>query len=146
MSSHVVKSETDLSALMTTLKGQKRPFTVDIRKGKHRSVEQNRLQRRWLGEIFGQLTEAATFHSPEDVRGFCKLTFGVPIMREDSGFRDGYDRIIKPLSYESKIEIMKEPLDFSVTRLMTTEQKTRYLDAIYKYFTERGLHLTQPEH
>ncbi len=145
MSTHVVKSDTDLHALQTILQGHKRPFTVDIRKGKHRSVEQNRLQRKWMQEIFDQLQEHATFHSPEDVRGYCKLHFGVPIMREDSTFAAGYDKIIMPLAYESKREIMIEPLDFSVTRLMTTEQNSRYLDAIYNHFTDLGLRLTRPE-
>ena len=143
MSTHVVKDSTDYAALLVNLDRQKLPFTVDIRKGKHRSVDQNKLQRLWLREIHEQ-TDGA-FDSPEDVRGYCKLHFGVPIMREDSAFRDGYDRIIKPLSYESKLEIMKEPLDFSVTRLMTTEQTTRYLDAIYKHFSDMGLRLTRPE-
>ena len=142
MTTHTIKDSTDYAALLVNLERQALPFTVDIRKGKHRSVEQNKLQRKWLQEIHAQ-TEA--FDSPEDVRGYCKLHFGVPIMREDSAFRDGYDRIIKPLSYESKIEIMKEPLDFSVTRLMTTEQTTRYLDAIYRHFSDKGLRLTQPE-
>lgn len=143
MTTHTIKDKTDYAALLVTLERQSLPFTVDIRKGKHRSVEQNKLQRKWLVEIHAQLDGA--FDTPEDVRGYCKLHFGVPIMRENSAFRDGYDRIIKPLSYESKIEIMKEPLDFSVTRLMTTEQTTRYLDAIYRHFSDKGLRLTQPE-
>lgn len=144
MTTHVVKDTTEYEALLVTLERQKRPFTVDIRKGKHRTVNQNKLQRKWMQEVHDQTDSA--FDSPEDVRGYCKLHFGVPIMREDSAFRDGYDRIIKPLSYESKIEIMKEPLDFSVTRLMTTEQTTRYLDTIYRHFTDLGLRLTRPEH
>lgn len=146
MSTHVIKSENDRAAIVFNIKMRDIPFTVDIRKGKHRSVQQNKLQRKWMQEIHDQLREQGTYSDPEDVRGFCKLHFGVPIMREDSAFREGYDKIIKPLAYESKLEIMKEPLDFSVTRLMTTEQKTRYLDAIYKHFTDLGLRLTRPEH
>lgn len=143
MTTHVIKDSTDYAALLVNLERQSLPFTVDIRKGKHRSVRQNKLQRKWLQEIHAQLDGA--FDTPEDVRGYCKLHFGVPIMREDSAFRDGYDRIIKPLSYESKIEIMKEPLDFSVTRLMTTDQHARYLDAMYKHWTEQGIQLTHPD-
>jgi len=37
-----------------------------------------------------------------------------------------------------------EPLDFPVTRIMNTSQKTRYLDRIYKDFTEQGVVLTIP--
>ena len=38
-----------------------------------------------------------------------------------------------------------EPLDMPVTRLMSVEQKTRYLDQIYRHFGERGVSLTVPE-
>ena len=39
---------------------------------------------------------------------------------------------------------MMEPLDLPVTRIMTTNQKTRYLDAIYRHFVEQGMQLTIP--
>ena len=47
MTTHVIKSDMDMAALRAALVSMKRPFTVDIRQGKHRSVEQNRLQRKW---------------------------------------------------------------------------------------------------
>jgi len=56
-----------------------------------------------------------------------------------------YDAIIKPLSYEQKIAIMSEPLDMPVTRIMTTKQKTAYLDEIFRHFSEQGVILTIPD-
>ena len=105
-----------------------------------RSTDQNKLQRKWLLEAEAQGDQTA-----EEYRGFCKLHFAVPILRwELPEFREKYDRIVKPLPYEAKLELMQEPLDFPCTRLMTKEQKSRYLDAIYQHFTAQGMRLTDP--
>jgi len=117
------------------------PYTLSVRMGKNRSIEQNRLQRKWLIEIAEQRPE----QTAEEWRAYCKLRFGVPILRfEDEDFCREYDRLIKPMAYEDKLAIMAEPLDFPVTRLMTTKQKTKYLDAIYTHFTGQGVQLTEP--
>lgn len=142
MTTRVIDSDGELDLLVRYLRSLSRPFTVDVVKGRRRSNEQNRLQRQWCNEIAEQLGD----RTPEDVRAYCKLHYGVPILREESAdFREKYDRIIRPLAYEQKLELMAEPFDFPVTRLMKTEQKTRYLDAIHKHFTEQGLKLTDPE-
>lgn len=134
------KQERDL--LLRYLRTRKLPFTVDIEDGRKRSSEQNRLQRLWLKEIAEQLGD----RTAEDIRGDAKLRFGVPILRaENESFREKYDRIIKPLPYETKIELMMEPMDFPVTRLMTVDQKTRFLDAIYRHYSEQGIALTSPD-
>lgn len=105
-----------------------------------RSIDQNRLQRKWLLEA-----EAQGDHTAEEYRGFCKLHFAVPILRwELPEFKEKYDRLIKDRPYEEKLELMQEPLDFPCTRLMTKEQKGRYLDAIYQHFTSLGMRLTDP--
>lgn len=142
MTTRVIKSETDRKLLLKLLADQKLPFTCDLVKGARRSVEQNRLQRLWMNEISEQLGDQA----PEEVRAYCKLTIGVPILRaESTQFAEAYDQHVKPLPYETKMEMMKEPLDFPVTRIMTTDQKTRYLDGVWKHFTERGIVLTEPD-
>ena len=142
MPTRVISNEVDRDALLRWIKGHKTPFTVDLTKGKRRSVEQNRLQRLLLNEIANQLQD----QNAEEWRGYCKLTLGVPILRaEDEGFAASYDRYVKPLPYEQKLALMMEPLDLPVTRLMTVPQKTLYLEAIYKHFGEQGVVLTQPE-
>lgn len=104
-----------------------------------RSDKQNRLQRKWLLEAANQLKE----YTAEEHRAYCKLHFGVPILRnENDKFREMYDRIVRPLSYETKLEIMSIPIDFPVTRLMDKDQKRRCLDAIYRHFTGLGVFLT----
>lgn len=141
MTTRIVKSEQDRDLLLKLIKNQKLPFTVTIIRGAPRTVDQNKLQRLWVNEISEQLGD----QTPEEVRGYCKLAIGVPILRaENEAFAAKYDAFIKPLPYEQKLAIMCEPLDLPITRLMTTKQLSKYLDTIYKMFTEQGLKLTDP--
>lgn len=142
MVTRVISNDGDLALLVQYLKARKRPFTVDIVAGKHRTDQQNHTQRLWLNEAAEQLGD----RTPEELRGMCKLQFGVPILRaENTRFAEVYDRLIKPLPYETKLAYMMEPLDFPVTRLMSTSQKAKYLDAMQKHFLEQGIVLTEPK-
>jgi hypothetical protein len=141
MPTRIVKTEFDRDLLIKLVKEQKLPFSISLTKGKKRSIEQNKLQRLWINEIAEQLGD----RTPEEVRGYCKLTIGVPMLRaENEAFCEKYDAVVKPLTYEQKMQIMMEPLDLPVTRIMTTDQKTRYLDGIYRHFVEKGIQLTIP--
>lgn len=142
MTTRVIRTEVDRALLIQLVKAHKLPFTIDLVKGAHRSVDQNRLQRLWINEIAEQLGDM----TPEEVRGLCKLQFGVPILRaENSRFCETYDRYVKPRSYEEKLALMMEPLDMPVTRIMTTDQKTRFLEALSKHFLAQGVVLTEPK-
>ena len=135
-----IHNEFEREAVIKLIAGRALPFTVEIVAGRKRSTEQNSLQRRWITEIAEQLGD----RTAEEVRGECKLRFGVPILRaENEIFCEKYDRIIKPLPYETKLEMMMEPLDFPVTRLMTVAQTTKYLDAISRFYSEQGVILSQ---
>lgn len=112
------------------------------RAAKHRTLEQNRLQFKWHMEAAMQLKD----ESAEDKRAYCKLHFGVPILRAESEeFRGQYDQIIRPLPYEQKLALMKAPIDFPVSRLMSVEQSSRYLDSIRLHYMGQGVMLTIPE-
>jgi hypothetical protein len=135
MTTRVVATEADRQGLFRLLQAREKPFTVEIVKGRRRSVDQNRMQRRLLSEIAEQTGQTA-----EEVRAYCKLTIGVPILRaENELFCLKYDEIIRPLPYETKLAMMAEPFDFPITRLMTTAQKTRYLDEIQRHFGGQGV-------
>lgn len=137
-----VETEHERTMAIRLLEARAVPFTLSLTDGKHRSTSQNRLQHMWMSEIAQQKGDM----TPAEVRAYCKLTIGVPLLRaENEAFREGYDRTVRPLSYEQKIQLMGEPLDLPVTRLMTTKQKTQYLDAIAKHFGEQGIILTMPE-
>lgn len=142
MTTRALQTERDRAELVRLIGALKLPCTVAITKGKKRSIEQNRLQRLWCNEAAEQLQDEAA----EDKRAYCKLHFGVPILRmENEDFRAAYDRVIRPHSYEDKLLMMRVPLDFPVTRLMRTGQKKRYLDQMWMHFTALGVRLTDPE-
>lgn len=141
MTTRVIRNHYDIEMLTRFLRAQNLPVTVSITKGAKRSDEQNRLQHLLIAEIAAQKQDETI----EEVRAFCKLCFGMPILREENEeFRAVYDERIKPLPYETKLKII-ELFDVPVTRLMTTAQKTKYLDAIYQHFGAQGYVLTVPE-
>lgn len=141
MTTHIVRSAEDMERVARLVGNLKPPLTITVTSGASRSIEQNKLQRLWCMEAAEQLGD----RTAEEVRGFCKLHYGVPIMREGhDDFRETYDRLIKPLPYETKLAYMMEPLDFPITRLMTVGEKSQYLDAMHKGLSELGVKLTEP--
>ena len=141
MTTHIVRSAEDMERVARLVGNLKPPLTITVTSGASRSLGQNKLQRLWCMEAAEQLGD----RTAEEVRGFCKLHYGVPIMREGhDDFRETYDRLIKPLPYETKLAYMMEPLDFPITRLMTVGEKSQYLDAMHKGLSELGVKLTEP--
>lgn len=138
-----VKTAHDKSTLISFIQNINTPITVTIEKGiiGKRSDKQNKLQRLWMDELAEQGDMTA-----EEYRAFCKLHFGVPILRnENDEFRQAYDDKIKNCyDYATKLQFMAMPFDFPVTRLMTVKQHKKYLDAIYVHYTGKGFDLTDP--
>lgn len=142
MPSRILNNAQDLHDFNTFLANLKPPITVSWVLGRDRTGQQNRLQRMWCNEVSTQLGD----QTPEEVRGFCKLTMGVPILRaEDEAFCAAYDKVVMPLPYEDKLACMMEPIDFPVTRRMKVAQHVRFLDEMHRYWSERGLRLTDPD-
>jgi len=141
MATRFIETEDDRKLLMAYVAQQKLPFGITIERGRKRSADQNRLQRLWVKEIADQIEDQMA----EEIRGLCKLQFGVPILRhENEAFAQKYDRFVKPLPYEQKLAFMMEPLDMPVTRIMTSKQKSAYLDAIHRHYSAMGIILTDP--
>jgi hypothetical protein len=139
MVQRAVKNQDDLALLKVYLDERKRPFTVDVTDGRDRSNEQNNLAHKWYAEIAEQTGEAR-----EDVRARCKLELGVPILRHGSeAFRKTYDRLIRPIDYEDKLDLIKA-IDMPVTRLMNVGQMTEYMDAVFQTHAKHGIELTIP--
>lgn len=139
MVQRIIKDSDDLALLKVYLDGRRLPLTVDITEGRDRSNEQNRLAFKWYLEISDQTGE-----DREDVRARCKLEIGVPILREaHERFKATYDRLIKPLSYQEKLELIRDT-ELPVTSLMNVTQMTRYLDLMFRRHAESGIELTIP--
>lgn len=136
----IVESEADRIGLGTWFDRIEPPFTVSVTKGKHRTVAQNRLQFEWFNEIAKHLGDTTV----EEIRAYCKLHFGIPILRSESeSFKVVYDEHFKGLSYEGKLKLIRL-FDIPVTRIMTIAQLTEYLDKIYDHFSAEGIELTDP--
>jgi len=111
-----------------------RPYKRD------RSVEINAVSHGW----YAQASMALQEDTPAGIKGYCKLHFGVPILRTDAEFCEMYDRIFKPLDYPTKLEIMAMPGLFDVTSLMKVDQMNQYMKHIQQHYAERGVQLLFP--
>lgn len=141
MPTKIIREPIHVEALANMLRGRKLPITVTWTQGAPRSTAQNRLAQRWFTDIATQLGD----QTHEDVRAECKLRFGVPILRaENEAFRISYDRVIKALPYEQKLDAIKA-FDMPVTRLMTVKQMTAFMDEMQRHWTAQGVRLTDPE-
>jgi hypothetical protein len=136
-----VTNSKELSNLFVQLGGMPHPFTVDIRKGKGRSIDANALSWKWASEIARHVGD----HTPGEIHAYNKLHFGVPIRREtDEAFREVYDERIKPLTYEAKMALMAAPIDLPVTRDMKVNEMSRFMDAVREHWMAQGVRLTDP--
>lgn len=143
INSIVVQSAADLDRALMYLNAfnDKLPITIEVFDGKKRTKAQNRLQHMWYAEIASHTGEDV-----HEVRARCKLQMGVPILRaENEDFLEKYDRLVKPLPFEVKLELMVEPIAFPVTSLMSVNQKIRFLDAVQRHHLQEGIALTDPD-
>lgn len=139
MPHRVINTEADLENLVRFLGNLKLPLTVEWVQGRDRTRDQNALQWLWATEAAHQLGDRTS----DEVQREWKLRHGVPILREDSAeFRAVYDRAIKPLTYELKVEAMRF---LPVTSEMKVRQMVRFLDAVQRECLDQGLRLTDPD-
>jgi hypothetical protein len=139
MAHRIIDNEADLAAFKVLLDNLAMPFTVEWVQGRDRSKDQNALQFLWATEAAFQRGDLTA----EEVRREWKLRHGVPILRDDSAeFRELYDRAIKPLPYEMKLEAMAF---IPVTSEMKVRQMVRYLDTVQRECLQQGIRLTDPD-
>jgi hypothetical protein len=139
MAHRIIKNERDLADLGRFLGNLKLPITVEWVQGRDRTRDQNALQWLWATEAANQLGD----RTADELQREWKLRFGVPILREDSmEFRAVYDKAIKPLPYELKVEAMRF---LPVTSEMKVRQMVRYLDTVQRECLTNGIHLTEPD-
>ncbi|MEM9151373.1 MAG: hypothetical protein AAGB19_13075 [Cyanobacteria bacterium P01_F01_bin.3] len=103
------------------------PLQIQVKKYEDpRSLDQNSL----INAMYGQIAKQMDGEGVVDVRRRCKLQYGVPIMRAYSDeFRERYDLVIKPHTYEVKLLLMD---DFKVTSKMKKPQATEYIDTVMR--------------
>lgn len=136
MSAIVINSAESLQRAIGDLRdlwGRHKFLRVSVKAGKDRSLPQNNLIYAWYSQIARELRE-------DDELGwkcYCKLHHGVPILRvENEEYRETYDAVIRPLSYEKKLIAMR---NWPVTSLMTKEQLSKYAESMQMDFAQRGV-------
>lgn len=108
---------------------------IKIRKGTDRSLSANAISHVWYHDVARRLGDS----TPTDVRCFCKLHFGVPILLEDDDeFREEWQTINSRYTYEEKLKVMRI---LPVTSRMTTAQMNRYRDDVQDYWNGQGIAL-----
>ena len=143
MPTEYAKTNEEKAAVYEALLNIRGGVTVTWVKGKSKwkSYNQDCTENMWHREAAEQLKD----EDPEDKRAYCKLHFGVPIMRgECDKFRADYDLMIRPLPYEWKLKMMRAPIDFPVTRKMKSGQKARYMNDVQVHYQSLGVRLTIP--
>jgi hypothetical protein len=113
------------------------PVHIECRPAaRNRSLNQNALFQIFYREIAAQKGDM----SEEDVRRYCKLHFGVPILRRgDEAFRDFYAKALIDLDYEDKLRAMAF---VPVTSRMSKPQATQYIEDLMDGWGREGIHLS----
>ena len=139
-----INSAAKLSEAITKLTAAFREHkfvVVSFRPGKDRTLDQNAL---WFA-MYQRIAQMTEIGDVEDARRYCKLHFGVPIMRKASeDFRHAWNVSFLLLTYETKLELMGEcalfgPDGFPVTRLFNRAQGIAYTDKIVAEFSAKGV-------
>lgn len=126
---------------LTTAFREHKFVVVSFRPGKDRTLDQNAL---WFA-LYQRIAQMTEIGDVEDARRYCKLHFGVPIMRKASeDFRHAWNVSFLLLTYETKLELMGEcalfgPDGFPVTRLFDRAQGIAYTDKIVAEFSAKGV-------
>lgn len=126
---------------LTTAYREHKFVVVSFRPGKDRTLDQNAL---WFA-LYQRIAQMTEIGDVEDARRYCKLHFGVPIMRKVSeDFRNAWNVSFLLLTYETKLELMGPcalfgPDGFPVTRLFDRAQGIQYTDRIVAEFSGKGV-------
>ena len=136
MPSRILRTDGERDDWLRFLTAQPFPMTVSAKVGEEPRRDR---QNRFAFEACKQIAMILDDRTKDDVRAESKLHIGVPIMRSESDvFREKYDRLIKPRPYEEKIELMVEPFDFPVTRLMSVKAMNEYITRLLRYWDDKG--------
>lgn len=126
---------------LTQMYREKKFVVVSMREGKDRTLDQNAL---WFA-MYQRIAQMTQMGDVEEVRRWCKLHLGVPIMRKaDVDFFNAWNRSFLHLTYEEKLHLMGPcnlfgPDGFPVTRLFNRAQGIAYTDQIVAEFSAKGV-------
>ena len=139
-----VRDHAALGSVVALLAQAQPPYVVTFKAGEETRRDR---QNRFSFEAYKQVAKILGDRTVNDVRAESKLHIAVPILRaEDDDFRAKYDRVIMPMPYETKLELMVEPFDFPVTRLMTVKQMAEFITRMLAHWDASGASVMLPEY
>lgn len=125
---------------------QKKYLRITATTNKDRSLDQNALWAAMYERI--SVTQGdGTADDIAQVKSYCKLMIGVPILRrDDEQFEKGWRRYFANRSFEEQLYLMGGnalfgPDGFPVTRLFDTKQGAEYTDAIPRHYSSNGVYI-----
>lgn len=117
---------------------QKR-LTVEILPEK-RTLDQNSM----INALYGQVASQAEDLAVIDVRRYCKLHYGIPLLRANSvTFNQFYVAAIIGMEYEQKIMLM-DYMDVTSAKEFSVKMGTEYIDTIIREYSKQGYSLLHP--
>lgn len=106
-------------------------FTITIKTGKKRSINQNFVMHGWFSQVSDELQE----YTAGEIKCQCKYYIGLPILRgADEEFNRKCQLIIDPLPLEVRIEAMEL---IPVTSIMSTGQLQKLMEAMQRNYAGR---------
>lgn len=139
MTTRIIGNAEELDLWIKFLLSRKLPITVSSIDGRDRTGQQSNLMWLWASEAAVQLQD----REAGEIQREWKLRHGIPILREENpDFRTLYDKALKPLPYERKVEAMRF---IPVTSELKVRQMVRFLDAVSRECAEQGIKLTDPD-
>lgn len=139
MTQRSITTPEQAQSLAAFLTGLSVPYTVTVREGRVRSLDQNALLHKWFGEIATQGDMSAS-----DVKGQCHHEYGLPIRLRDPQFAWLWNNSAAKLEYEKRCRVLASG-QFQISSKMTTKELSEYMDAMHRDYTARGVRLTTPE-
>lgn len=135
----VADNKTELINKINAADIKKWPLSVSILQGsKARSIMQNNLQHKHYAQIADFIGT-----SPVYAKAYCKIMYGVPILRSRDAGRCDYVNFdwLDSLVYESQIDAI---MLVDVTSLFYVSEAMEYTKAMIIDFAQLGLGLTDP--
>jgi hypothetical protein len=138
MTSRTIRTESELAGWGRFLACQPLPFTVSYAKGIKRSNQQSRTAEKWYQQIGSETGETQA-----EVKGQCKLMYGLPIMERDNGaWVEEWYPFYGPLPHVMRAKLFQV---LPLTSLLTTRQMAEFMDAVQKEYRGQGIELIDPE-
>ena len=127
---YLINSEERLATCIADLRqnfDEHKYMRINVRLGRDRTGDQNALSFAMYRELAKQDNQG----DEDYYRSTCKLTIGIPILARNPKVAEKLAMLKQyGMTYEDKLALMIEPFDFPVTRLMTREEFSEYIDRI----------------